>query len=465
MNTAAKPWAARRCGRHLLAPLLAALTAALVLVALTAPAASAADGPNGLDRAAAALRDGPVYVDPRASGKLSDAEAEKLGDTVKQADAPVFVAVLPDADEFDRQTLFKDLRTKVGVTGVYAVVLGDRFAARADSSVMSQDAVTNLSGAVERSDRGDVGAMVTDFTDQAVQQADGQAPASWDGGDRGSSGTGGLSVLAVLLAGLVLVAGARLVAGRSRRKRRAEQGREQVETLRPVVDEDITAFGQELDRVDFSPSAPALDDAMREDYANALDSYEKAKARMDAARRPSDVRKVTETLKDGRFSLATLEARREGNALPERRSPCFFDPRHGPSVEDARWAPAGGAERSVPVCAADAARLADGEEPMGREVDTPSGRRPYWEAGPAYGPWAYGYFGGGLLPGLLTGTLLGSMLSGPYAYGGGFGAGDAGGDYGGGDASGADFNGGDFGGFGGGDFGGGFGGGDFGGGF
>ncbi|AXK37652.1 hypothetical protein DVA86_25930 [Streptomyces armeniacus] len=452
--------------------------AALVLAGLTAtaapaasgsaasaaPAAPAADGPNGLDKAAAALRDGPVYVDPRAADQLSAAEADRLARTIERADAPVFVAVLPDAAEFDPQTLFQDLRTKVGVTGVYAVALGDRFAARADSSVMSQDAVTNLSGAVERSDRGDVRAMVTEFADQAAQQADGQAPASWDGAADRGTGTGGVAVLIGLLAVLAVITGGALVAGRNRRKRRAERDREQLETLRPVVDEDITAFGEELDRIDFSPSAPAMDDAMRADYQSALDSYENAKSRMDAARRPHDVRKVTEALEDGRFALATLEARRDGGPLPERRAPCFFDPRHGPSVKDEPWSPAGGTERMVPVCAADAARLAEGTEPDGREVDTPSGRRPYWEAGPAYGPWAYGYFGGGLLPGLLTGTMLGSMLSGPYAYGGGFGAGDggdAGGDYGGGDASGADFNSGDFGGFGGG-FGGG---GDFGGGF
>ncbi len=48
-----------------------------------------------------------------------------------------------------------------------------------------------------------------------------------------------------------------------------------------------------------------------------------------------------------------------------------------------------------------------------REVDTDHGRRPYRDAGPAYGPGAGGYFGGGILPGLLVGTMLGSMMAGP----------------------------------------------------
>ncbi|CAM5315874.1 Homocitrate synthase [Streptomyces glaucescens] len=155
-----------------------------------------------------------------------------------------------------------------------------------------------------------------------------------------------------------------------------------------------------------------------------------------------------------------------GRPLPERRLPCFFDPRHGPSAADVIWTPEGGATREVPVCAADRARLADGLDPMIREVDTGYGRRPYWDAGPAYGPWAGGYFGGGILPGLLIGTMLGGMMATP-SYAADYGAGD--GEFEGGDVSGADFDTGDFGGgVGGGDFGGGGGfggGGDFGGGF
>ena len=101
------------------------------------------------------------------------------------------------------------------------------------------------------------------------------------------------------------------------------------------------------------------------------------------------------------------------------------------------WAPPGGEPRPVPVCAADAARIHDGLEPESREVLVGGERRPYWAAGPAYAPYAGGFFGafGGLLPGL----LLGSMLSGPMFggggqddAGGGFGDLGGGGDFGGG---------------------------------
>ncbi|MFI0773584.1 hypothetical protein [Streptomyces sp. NPDC021212] len=276
-----------------------------------------------------------------------------------------------------------------------------------------------------------------------------------------SGSTGALGLLITLGILIVVGVGGTFLVGRRVTRRRQQQERARLEELRPVADEDITAFGEELTRIGFDPASPKADDAMREDYTRALDSYERAKTVMEKAQASRNVRDVSEALGDGRFSLATLEARLEGEPLPERRPPCFFDPRHGPSVEDRQWTPAGStAERTVPVCAADAARLDDGEQPMAREVETSAGRRPYWDAGPVYTPWAYGYFGGALLPGLLTGTLLGTALASPDAYGDYYGAGPAG-DFSGGDHSGGDYSGGDFGP---GDFGGGFGGGDFGGG-
>ncbi|MDX2645989.1 hypothetical protein PV341_20995 [Streptomyces sp. PA03-1a] len=402
-----------------LVPVLAVILGVLCLVAATGSGARAT---GGLDAAAAALRDGgPVYVDPRARDVLSPGDADTLAGRIEKADRPVFVAVLPDTAEFPAATLLKDLRTKVGITGVYVVALGDRFDAGADPAVMPHNAVENLAGAVRRSDPGDPAAMVTGFVDEALPQARGHAPASWGDDSVGvGAGSGGAGLLVAL--GVLVVAGgggAVLLSRRAKRRREAQDWA-RLDELRPVVDEDITAFGEELSRIGFDPGGATADDAMREDYTRALDAYDTAKTAMDRARSAEDVRPVSSALEEGRFALATLEARIEGRPLPERRPPCFFDPRHGPSVQDVPWTPeSGGAERTVPVCAADAARLADGLEPMARQVGTPRGPRPYWEAGPAYAPWAQGYFGGGMLPGILVGTLLGSSLGGPgpYAYG------------------------------------------------
>ncbi|KUN01573.1 hypothetical protein AQI95_29770 [Streptomyces yokosukanensis] len=451
--------------RSLPALLLAAL--ALVLATVFAPGASAQ---TGVSTIAQALRKSPVYVDPAASGQLSRTDTDALAKRIKDADKPLFIAVLPAG--YPTAGLFSDLRAATGVTGLYGIRLGDRFDARADSSVMSATARQNLVASVQGES---AKAQLTDFTDRALANMGGRAPKSW-GGVSDSGGGGSATALIALGAVVVAVGAGAYALVRRNRRRHEEEQRAALDRLRVVVDEDITAFGEELDRLDFQPGEPGADDAMRADYAHALDAYETAKQRMAQAGRPEDVRTVTETLQDGRFSLALLAARREGRSLPERRPPCFFDPRHGPSVADAAWTPPGGAPREVPVCAADATRLADGRDPVIREVDTDQGRRPYWDAGPAYGPWAGGYFGGGILPGLLVGTLLGGMMATPsYAadYGtgyGDFGGPDFGGGYQGGDVSGTDFDSSDFGGgFGdGGGFDGGGGdggGGDFGGGF
>ncbi|MFD6276090.1 hypothetical protein ACFWFI_11060 [Streptomyces sp. NPDC060209] len=456
--------------KRLFAPLWACLLLILsaAVLAMT-PAAQAA--PSTIDDAASALRQGPVYVDPAASGQLSASQEAALEKKIKDADKPVFVAVLPATSQYPPENLLQNLRTDTGVTGVYAVRLGDGFDAGADPQVMPTRAVENLTTAVKAPGTDtDAATQLNAFVDRAVDQAKGSAPASWSGGGGADDGAvNGAPVTGlVVLGGLVLVGGGTAFAvARRNRKRKEEEEQAALEKLRVVVDEDITAYGETLDRLDFHPGEKGADDAMRIDYERALDSYEDAKSRMGNAHHPSDVRGVTKALEDGRFSLAVLEARRKRRALPARRPPCFFDPRHGPSVADVRWTPSGGAAREVPVCGADEVRLREGEDPMSRTVDVGDGRRrPYWEAGPAYGPWAGGYFGGGLLPGLLVGTVLGSMLSTPaYAaeYGGGDFGGGGGGDWGGGDVSGSDF---DSSGFGGGGFGdgGGFGGGGFGGG-
>ncbi|MFJ3904583.1 hypothetical protein [Streptomyces sp. NPDC090025] len=421
-----------------LLPALAGLI--LVLLLALAPAAGAARA-TGIPDAAAALKQGPVYVDPGAAGQLSQADADALAKKIKDADKPLFVAVLPANAQFPPENLLRNLRTQTGVTGLYAVRLGTGFNAAADSSVMSRNAVQNLVTSV-RQPNVDTKTELNNFVDQALPTLRGSAPASWGGGAADDSG---VPVAGLVTLGAVVAVGggaAYAVVRRNRLRKEAEE-RAALDRLRVVVDEDITAFGEELERLDFHPAEAGADDAMRADYERSLDSYDKAKSLMGAVTRPHEVRGVTEAVEDGRYSLAVLAARREHRPLPERRAPCFFDPRHGPSVEDRAWTPAGGAAREVPVCAADAARLADGLDPQARTVETDGGRRPYWEAGPAYGPWAGGYFGGGILPGLLVGTMLGSMLSTP-AYAAEYGGGDFQ-DFQGGDFSGADFSPGDFG--------------------
>jgi hypothetical protein len=256
------------------------------------------------------------------------------------------------------------------------------------------------------------------------------------------------------------------------RKQREAEAAETLAEVRRVAEEDVTRLGEEVAALDVEVAGQVMDEGLRQDYHRALDAYEHAKAALDAVRDPAAISGVTEAIEDGRYAAACVRARVNGQPLPTRRPPCFFNPAHGPSTDDVDWAPPGGQPRPVPVCAADAERVRAGAEPDARKVLVGAQRRPYWDAGNAYAPYARGYFGGYQGSGLLPGVPLGAIMAGSFGgWDGGLGSGadgDFGGDGGadggpgdgGGDAGGAD--GGDWGGgdFGGGDFGGGFG--DFG---
>ncbi|MEO7589519.1 MAG: hypothetical protein ABIS84_15980 [Arachnia sp.] len=161
---------------------------------------------------------------------------------------------------------------------------------------------------------------------------------------------------------------------------------------RQAIDSDITHFGIELRELDFDVVGYELTDDARGDYTRALDAYENAKLSLQCARADSEATHITRILEEGRYSMACVRARALGKALPARRPPCFFDPAHGPSVEDVSWAPAGGAARQVPACAVDAARIGLGADPRIRMVNAGEAAVPYWEDR-NHAAWARGYYG------------------------------------------------------------------------
>jgi hypothetical protein len=199
-----------------------------------------------------------------------------------------------------------------------------------------------------------------------------------------------LVVLLVVLGGLVAAA---VLAGRSSRAREERRRLAELEPVKRLAQEDVTALGVELQHLDTEMAGHELGPGENADYQRALDAYESAKTAADAMTRPDDVRHVTEILEDGRYAMACVRARVEGRPLPQRRPPCFFDPRHGLSVADVPWTPPGGAQRDVPACQLDAERVRAGAEPDIRKVMVGSRRVPYWQGGRAYQPYAMGYFG------------------------------------------------------------------------
>lgn len=127
--------------------------------------------------------------------------------------------------------------------------------------------------------------------------------------------------------------------------------------VRDHARDDLVALGDDIRALDVDVQMPQVDQAAKDDYARALECYEQANQVFEGARHPQDLAGVTAALEEGRFTMVCAKARLEGREAPERRPPCFFDPRHGPSTRDVDWAPPSGAPRPVPACAADAQRI------------------------------------------------------------------------------------------------------------
>jgi len=73
---------------------------------------------------------------------------------------------------------------------------------------------------------------------------------------------------------------------------------------------------------------------------------------------------------------------------------------------------------AAPACALDAERVRSGADPDSRKVMVGPQRVPYWQAGPAFAPYAAGYFATfGLMEMMFIGTMMGGMFGG---FGGGF---------------------------------------------
>jgi uncharacterized membrane protein YgcG len=304
-------------------------------------------------------------------------------------------------------------------------------------------------------------AVLTTFVTLAGDRFGSGGSSSSSGSSSGVSDTVGLVVFLVLFGGFFLVVIGLIVLFIVLFSRRKKRQAEQLADVRKTIDEDITEYGERLGA--FSLADPDWDDATRADMQRGLDSYDVAKSALAGMRSTGDAVKVTTALEDGRYALACVEARLAQQPLPERRAPCFVDPRHGPSVADVLWAPPGLAERDVPMCAACKVTVESGGQPQGMLVTSGGTQQPYWQAGPQYAPYARGYYSpfGDVMTGVMVGTMLGNMWSTPasaapdtssswsdgsggsgWSFGGG-GGGDFGG--GGGDmGGGGDFGGGDF---------------------
>jgi hypothetical protein len=368
-----------------------------VLLVFAAPAAAQ------VDSAAEALQSDSVYVDPSV-----DVDAGAVREAIAEQELDMKVAVLPEDANPDQ--VAPQLYSRLGESGTLAVVAGDRIVAGP-----GEDLRRAAGEAAEANQGESPEAVVLDFVERA--------------GDDGGVGAGGL-----ILLGLAGAGGAAFVVSRRRRSQR-----EAVEfaEVKENVRDDLVVLGDEIRALELDMDMPGVPQEATADYETAVTAYGRADQSWRLARRPDDLEPVGAALEEGRWAMSSARARLEQREPPERRAPCFFDPRHGPSDREVEWAPDGGTPRMVPACEADAQRVERGEDPEAREVTVGGQRVPYWSAGPMYAPFMGGFFGAGIVPGLMMGTMLGSVWDEP--------AGDfGGGDFGGGDFGGGGFGGGDF---------------------
>ena len=132
-----------------------------------------------------------------------------------------------------------------------------------------------------------------------------------------------------VLGALVAVA---VTAGQTSKRRQAAKALADLEPVKRLAEEDVTALGVELQDLDIDMAGRELGAGENADYQRALDAYESSKVAAASMTKADDIRHVTEILEDGRYAMACVRARVDGLALPTRRPPCQYGTRCEPTM-------------------------------------------------------------------------------------------------------------------------------------
>jgi hypothetical protein len=314
----------------------------------------------------------------------------------------------------------------VGRPGTYLVVAGG--AAGAGSNTLAKGQAPGRAKVAFR-EHPDLADATMDFIAR-VEDAAGTPPATTAAPQPppGQEDANGNTVLLVLLAiaGVVTVAVLLALTLESRTERRTVRSGNQFAEARAVAQDDVDALARDLRNLDVDLQAEAAGNPRAvNQYTRAYELLERAEDALSQARSPNDLAQVSSALESGRFAMAAARALFERRSPPRRRPPCFFDTRHGPSVNDVGWEPSSGPPRPVPACGACMAQIANGVQPQPRRVRTGLHRVPFYDLPPHFESWFGGYFGGAAAD-LVAGFPLGNALDdgfvgGRNTSGGGYG--------------------------------------------
>ena len=263
----------------------------------------------------------------------------------------------------------------MGEPGVYAVVVGNEFRAISNDLARNQ-APALATRAFQTHNQDGVAAVLHDFVERVGDVR--------SGGSGESEGGGGFPTWLLAVGGAIAaLLGVRAYRRRQRRERELGE-------VKAVAREDLVALADDVvgldEQVDAHPDA-------KEAYLRGMEAYQRADDAFDRARSPEDLARVSAAIADSRYDMETAKALMSGAPAPERRPPCFFDARHGSSVQDVTWISPHGGAMTVPACEEDARRVLAGEEPDTRQVSVGGVRRPLWDAPGYFQPWAFGFFG------------------------------------------------------------------------
>ena len=406
-----------------------AVLAGLALCLLAGLAGPAWAGP-WVDRTAGNLRDDPLYVHPSARPTLSLPEQERIRARLALAGTPVFVAILPGQALAeaggDANQLAALVASSVGRPGTYLVVAGGEEGA-GSSTLTKGQAANRATVAFRRHPQLSTATM--DFIAR-VEDAAGTPPATAPPPvpPPGQEDSDGNTLLVVLLAVAGVVALSVLLAlyRENRSQRRSIRRGTQFGEVKAVAQEDLDALADDLRNLNVDLHAEEAGNRQAvNSYTRAYEQLERAEQAFEQARSPDDLAQVSSAVESGRFSMSAARALFERGSPPRRRPPCFFDTRHGPSVNDIGWEPPYGPPRPVPACAACMAQIAAGAQPQPRRVRAGLRRVPFYEAPPHFESWFGGYFGGAAAD-LVAGFPLGKALDdgfvgGRNSSGGGYG--------------------------------------------
>src|SRR4249919_4019523 len=100
----------------------------------------------------------------------------------------------------------------------------------------------------------------------------------------------------VLVVLVVLAVVAFVVIGRRNKQLKADREAAELEPVKKLAFEDITALGVQLQDLDLDLAGQQLDTGAHADYQRALDAYEAAKTAGDSLAKPDDISHVTKIL-------------------------------------------------------------------------------------------------------------------------------------------------------------------------